>query len=67
MKNPEAPDIQLTAQYSIKETCRILGICRDTLRTYTRSGYITAHYRACNARPYYTGRSIIRFLKSTAV
>lgn len=67
MKNPEASNILLTAQYTVKETCNILGVCRTTLQKYTSRGYISVKYRACNHRPYYTGKAILRFLKSTAI
>lgn len=52
------PDVPQTARYSIKQTCEILGICRNTLRKYAQAGIIKENRRMANMRPYYTGKAI---------
>lgn len=62
-------EVDPRARYSIAETCRILGIHRDTLLRYTRLNYIMCGYfRTGDVRPqrFYTGEEIIRFWKSQA-
>ena len=46
------------------ETCRALGIDRNTLRSYTARGYIKCAYRP-DMRKYYKGSEITRFWLAT--
>lgn len=52
------PNVPPTARFSVKQTCAILGICRNTLRRYTQNGLIKENRRMSNLRPYYTGKAI---------
>ncbi len=55
----EEPNVLLTGQYDTKQTCKALGICRETLRKYTEQGHIRVRHRLVNMRPYYTGKAIL--------
>lgn len=59
--NITKPKLNLTARYTAVETCRLLGICRETLRRHTRRGNIVVHYRKANMRPFYIGSDIMAF------
>lgn len=61
------PNVLLTGQYTIKETCQALGISRKTLHTYTKQGYINVKHRTANLRPFYVGKDIIRFWKASII
>lgn len=61
------PNVNPLGRYTIKETCQALGICRETLRKYTESGYISVNHRKTNMRPYYLGRAIIKCWQSSYV
>lgn len=60
----EQPNVVLDGRYSIKDTCSILGICRETLFRYT---HVTGDIRCGIARrggrerKFYTGKEILRF------
>ncbi len=61
------PTVSPTGRYSTMETCRALGIHRDTLRTYTE----TKQLIKCGMRKlgnryvkFYLGSEILRFWKS---
>jgi DNA-binding transcriptional MerR regulator len=56
----EKPEIPTTGRYSVKETCRILGIHRNTLLEYTKRGLITAGVRRATFRKFYTGSEILK-------
>lgn len=58
------PIVSETGRYNVTETCKILGIHRDTLQKYTNSGYIKCGYRKSTCRKFYTGNEIVRFWKS---
>ena len=45
MITPEEPRVAATGRYNITETCRALGICRNTLRRYTEEGKIKCGFR----------------------
>lgn len=60
----EKPNISSDGRYSIRETCEILGIHRDTLYRYT---HVTCEIkcgivmRGGKSRKFYFGREILRF------
>jgi DNA-binding transcriptional MerR regulator len=56
-------ELLLTRNYTIAETCRILGIHRNTLLKYTGNGLIVYRLNAINGRKLYTGKEISRFMK----
>lgn len=64
--NDNEPQVSLAGRYSIKQTCQILGIHRDTLRAYTDSQIIRCEYRKLGARrvKFYRGSEILRFWKN---
>lgn len=59
----ERPDVKDSAKYSVAETCRLLGIHRNTLKKYTDAGFIRAGVGKASGRKYYLGSEIIRFWK----
>ncbi len=58
------PKVTPTGRYSVKETCELLGIHRNTLRRYTEEGHIKCSFRRETARKIYLGREISRFWNS---
>jgi len=55
------PNVSLDGRYSIAETCKLLGVHRNTLMNYTRDGKIICGFRRVNFRKFYLGREIVRF------
>ena len=55
------PQVNKNGKYSIKGTCSILGIHRNTLRRYTEQGLIKCSYRVSSKRKFYYGHEIVRF------
>ena len=67
------PKVDLTARYSIKETCSLLGIHRNTLRAYVSADYIRPLQRSRPAamrmnvpRLRFLGSEILRFWRAFA-
>ncbi len=58
------PQVAPTGRYTVGQTCKHLGIHRNTLRKYTDAGYIKCSFRRETARKIYTGQEILRFWKS---
>jgi hypothetical protein len=56
----EKPDVNASGRYSIKDTCRLLGIARSTLQAWERRGYIRRSYYRTGLRPFFTGLEILR-------
>lgn len=61
---PSEPNVSLNGRYTVSETCRILGIHRNTLRKYTQSGAIRCGVRRVDSRKYYLGSEIKRLWNS---
>lgn len=59
------PDVSETGRYSVTETCRKLGIHRNTLRKYTSLGLIRCGMRRQTERKFYSGREILKFWRGT--
>ena len=55
------PICEKTGRYSVDETCKILGIHRNSLRKYTDEGLIKVGFRKATARKFYTGENILAF------
>ena len=53
------PNISPTARYTISETCELLGIHRNTLRSYVNAGYIKTIQKVNGKR--FKGSEILRF------
>lgn len=58
------PKIDKDGRYSTMETCKVLGIHRNTLMNYTKAGHIRCGYRRENARKFYLGSEILRFWRA---
>lgn len=55
----EQPNVQASSRYSVTETCKILGIHRNTLRKYTTLGRIKSGVRKSTAKKFYLGSEIL--------
>ena len=60
----ECPKVTPSGRYTVMQTCRALGIDRNTLRSYTVKGYIKCVYRP-DTRKVYKGSEITRFWLAT--
>ena len=58
------PNVSASSRYTVAETCKILGICRNTLLKYTNMGAINYGMRRSMRHKFYTGREILRFWRS---
>ncbi len=58
------PRLDKEGRYSATDTCRLLGIHRNTLLTYTKCGLIRCGYRRVGARKFYLGAEILRFWRA---
>lgn len=58
------PVVSETGRYSVTETCRILGIHRNTLQRYTENGRIKEGYRKATGRKFYSGREILKLWRA---
>lgn len=59
MISSKAPNVNPNAKYTITETCEVLGIHRNTLRSYVKAGYIKNSPKPHGQR--FRGSEIIRF------
>lgn len=59
-EEPKVPDM---GRYTITETCKLLGIHRNTLLRWTSAGAIRCGIRRTNKRKFYLGREIKRCWK----
>lgn len=64
MITPDEPKVAPTGRYSITDTCKMLGIHRNTLRLYTLAGKIKCGFRRHSGRKFYFGSEILRFWKA---
>lgn len=58
------PNVALDGRYTVMQTCRALGIHRNTLARYTESHMIKCSYRRCDGKKVYLGANIIQLWKS---
>lgn len=58
------PQVAPTGRYSIVDTCKLLGIHRNTLRLYTQAGLIKCGFRRCSGKKFYAGTEILRFWRA---
>ena len=65
MITSEEPNVALTGRYNTTETCRKLGICKDTLRDWRKKGAIRCGFRRETGRPFYTGAEIMRVWRAS--
>ena len=59
------PQVSPTGRYSVTETCRVLGIHRNTLRLYTRDGKIKCGFPRHTGKKFYAGAEILKFWRAT--
>lgn len=57
-------NIKPTARYSIKETCNLLGIHRNSLLNYTNNGLIKCGFNKNTMHKFYLGMDIVKFWNS---
>jgi len=55
------PQAHPAGRYTVNETCKLLGIHRNTLRKYTEAGEIRCDIRKGTWQKFYTGLEILRF------
>ena len=58
------PEVRLDGRYCISETCKHLGIHRNSLRKYTNEGRIKCRLRQGGKTTFYLGSEIIKFWRS---
>lgn len=58
------PQVSETGRYSVTETCKVLGIHRNSLKKYTEQGLIKCGFRKQTARKFYSGREILKFWRA---
>lgn len=63
MINPNYPDVRDRDTFTVMQACRILGICRTSLRKYDDKNVIRSQVRR-DGRKVYTGRAIKDFYTS---
>ncbi len=56
------PRVNPTERYTISQTCNLLGIHRNTLRSYVNAGYIKSIQKIHGQR--FKGTEILRFWNS---
>ncbi len=56
------PQVNPTERYTISQTCNLLGIHRNTLRSYVNAGYIKSIQKIHGQR--FKGTEILRFWNS---
>lgn len=61
----EVPNIEDGKVFTIGETCKLLGIHRNTLRRYTKDGKIPYATRAVDGKTIYRGRAIKELILKT--
>lgn len=57
------PSVTPNGRYSIEETCKLLGIHRNTLCRYVNRGRIKYGIRMSTGKKFYLGSEILRFWK----
>lgn len=55
------PKVEARGRYTVAQTCKVLGICRNSLFKYTQEGRIKCLFRADSYRKLYEGKEILRF------
>ncbi len=64
MMTPIEPQLNVAGRYTSAETCRLLGIHRNTLNNYTKAGMIECGYRRATTRRFYLGSDILKFWRA---
>lgn len=58
MMTLKRPQVEEENRYSVKQTCSMLGICRDSLLRLTKNGRI-ARYKDATGGFFYYGKDIL--------
>ena len=58
------PKVSPNGRYSIIDTCKLLGIHRNTLTRYVNRGRINCRIRESTGQKFYLGSDILRFWKN---
>lgn len=59
----ELPNLKDESRFSISQTCKILGVCYNTLMSKTIQGFIKSGVRS-DGKQFYTGKAIKDFFYS---
>ncbi|MBF1393919.1 MAG: helix-turn-helix domain-containing protein [Prevotella histicola] len=57
----EQPSVKPTGRYSVNDTCKLLGIHRNTLLNHTKAGHIQAMRRKATKSKFFLGKDITKF------
>ncbi|MDO4512288.1 MAG: helix-turn-helix domain-containing protein [Bacteroidales bacterium] len=60
----KVPNVDVNGRYSVAQTCKLLGIHRNTLINYTKAGKIRCGFHRANMRKFYLGKEVVRFWNS---
>jgi len=60
----EEPKVSDFGRYSAEETCKLLGIHRNTLSRWVKEGKVRFGIRRVNTRKFYLGREIKRIWRA---
>lgn len=58
------PQVNLSARYSVNETCALLGICRSSLYNYEAKGRLKSGMRRNTTKKFFKGADILAFWKA---
>lgn len=59
------PVVNATSRYSIAEAAKILGVHRNSIINYTKSGLLKCGIRKATKRKFYTGIEILKFWRAS--
>lgn len=59
------PVVNATSRYSITEAAKILGVHRNSIMNYTKSGLLKCGIRKATKRKFYTGIEILKFWRAS--
>ena len=59
------PVVNATSRYSIAEAAKILGVHRNSIMNYTKSGLLKCGIRKATKRKFYTGIEILKFWRAS--
>ncbi len=60
----QEPQVSPSGRYSVTETCRFLGIHRNTLQRHTEKGLIKCGFRRSTFKKFYKGSEILRYFRA---
>lgn len=66
MLSPDEPQVKPGSRYSINDTAKHLGVCRNTVLNYINRGLLRFEY-AITGRARITGAEILRFWRYNSI